>query len=241
MFEIVVGIVLSAWKVTKAVKVSLKTSWPFISIEDKQEYATSPTRQYDRKAVKFMSYALGPCLAGYCVYALKYHRFKSWRSYVLSCLAGTVYTFGFIMMTPQLYINYKLKSVDHLPWRALVYKALNTFVDDIAALIVDMPWMHRIACFRDDIIFICYIYQRWIYATDKTRPSEWMDPALVAKEVEKKKALEEKQKEDELNENKKDKIDLKEKKKDKKIEEKIEEITEEEAAEIQEAARRRAE
>jgi len=29
---------------------------------------------------------------------------------------------GFIRMTPQLYINYKLKSVDHLPWRTLIYR-----------------------------------------------------------------------------------------------------------------------
>lgn len=26
------------------------------------------------------------------------------------------------MMTPQLFINYKLKSVAHLPWRMLTYK-----------------------------------------------------------------------------------------------------------------------
>ena len=28
------------------------------------------------------------------------------------------------MMCPQLYLNYKLKSVAHLPWRMLTYKAL---------------------------------------------------------------------------------------------------------------------
>ena len=37
--------------------------------------------------------------------------------------------FGFILMTPQLYINYKLKSVAHMPWKSMVYKALNTFID----------------------------------------------------------------------------------------------------------------
>ena len=26
------------------------------------------------------------------------------------------------MMTPQLFINYKLKSVAHLPWRMMTYK-----------------------------------------------------------------------------------------------------------------------
>lgn len=28
-----------------------------------------------------------------------------------------------------------------------------------------------------DIIFICYLYQRWIYSVDKSRPSEWVAPA----------------------------------------------------------------
>ena len=32
-------------------------------------------------------------------------------------LVGFVYAFGFVMMTPQLYINYKLKSVAHIPWK----------------------------------------------------------------------------------------------------------------------------
>lgn len=26
------------------------------------------------------------------------------------------------MMTPQLFINYKLKSVEYLPWKALIYR-----------------------------------------------------------------------------------------------------------------------
>lgn len=36
-------------------------------------------------------------------------------------------------MCPQLYMNYKLRSVAHLPWRMLTYKALNTFIDDLFA------------------------------------------------------------------------------------------------------------
>ena len=57
-------------------------------------------------------------------------------------------TFGFIMMTPQLFINYKLKSVAHMPWRMMTYKALNTFIDDIFAFVIKMPTMYRIGCFR---------------------------------------------------------------------------------------------
>jgi hypothetical protein len=72
-------------------------------------------------------------------------------------------------MTPQLYINYKLKSVAHLPWRFLCYRFTNTFIDDLFAFVIKMPTMHRISCFRDDIVFIAYLYQRWIYPTDLNR------------------------------------------------------------------------
>lgn len=105
------------------------------------------------------------------------------------------------MMTPQLFINYKLKSVAHMPWKTFVYKALNTFVDDLFAFIIRMPTLHRVACFRDgsftrpvssvghatnmlglvgwcvslcaDIIFFIFLYQRWIYPVDKTRVNEF--------------------------------------------------------------------
>jgi len=53
------------------------------------------------------------------------------------------------MMTPQLFINYKLKSVAHMPWKTLTYKALNTFIDDLFAFIIKMPLLHRLACLRD--------------------------------------------------------------------------------------------
>jgi hypothetical protein len=60
-----------------------------------------------------------------------------------------------------------------MPWRAMTYKAFNTFVDDIFAWIIDMPTTHRIATLRDDLVFFIYLYQRWIYPVDKTRANEY--------------------------------------------------------------------
>merc|ERR1719427_1141641 len=76
-------------------------------------------------------------------------------------------------MTPQLFINYKLKSVAHLPWRMMTYKALNTFIDDIFAFVIKMPTMYRIGCFRDDIVFFIFLYQKYIYKEDPTRVNEF--------------------------------------------------------------------
>ena len=58
---------------------------------------------------------------------------------------GAVYTFGFILMCPQLYLNYKLKSVAHLPWRQMTYKFLNTIIDDLFAFVIKMPLLHRLS------------------------------------------------------------------------------------------------
>lgn len=54
----------------------------------------------------------------------------------------------------------------------LVYKFINTFIDDLFAFIIKMPTMHRLSVFRDDIVFVVYLYQRYIYRIDKSRPVE---------------------------------------------------------------------
>ncbi|XP_027562640.1 cleft lip and palate transmembrane protein 1 homolog, partial [Neopelma chrysocephalum] len=100
-------------------------------------------------AFRYLSWILFPLLGCYAVYSLLYLEHKGWYSWVLSMLYGFLLTFGFITMTPQLFINYKLKSVAHLPWRMLTYKALNTFIDDLFAFVIKMPMMYRIGCLRD--------------------------------------------------------------------------------------------
>jgi hypothetical protein len=36
-----------------------------------------------------------------------------------------------------------------------------------------MPTSHRLACFRDDIVFFIYLYQRYLYPVDKSRVNEF--------------------------------------------------------------------
>lgn len=43
----------------------------------------------------------------------------------------------------------------------LALQAFNTFIDDVFAFIITMPTSHRLACFRDDVVFLVYLYQRW--------------------------------------------------------------------------------
>jgi hypothetical protein len=57
--------------------------------------------KYDAEAMTYLSYALYPLVFGYACYSLYYESHKSWYSFVLAVLTGCVYTFGFIMMCPQ--------------------------------------------------------------------------------------------------------------------------------------------
>uniref|UniRef100_M8CIG0 Cleft lip and palate transmembrane protein 1-like protein n=1 Tax=Aegilops tauschii TaxID=37682 RepID=M8CIG0_AEGTA len=167
-----VGVCIEFWKIGKAMHVENKT------------------KEYDALAMKYLTYVLLVLMAGFAIYSLKYDKHKSWYSWILSSLTSCVYMFGgiaacvkinrsggdhsrFIMMCPQLFINYKLKSVAHMPWRQMTYKFLNTIIDDLFAFVIKMPWLHRLSVFRDDVIFLIYLYQRWVYPVDKKRVNEF--------------------------------------------------------------------
>jgi hypothetical protein len=127
----------------------------------------------DTIATAHMSLCVYPCVLGLAIYSLLNYRYKSWWTWFISSLADSVYFFGFISMTPQLYINYKLQSVAHLPIRAFIYKIFSTFIDDVFAFMVKMPLKHRLMCLRDDVVFLGFLYQWWVYRIDKTRENEY--------------------------------------------------------------------
>lgn len=56
-----------------------------------------------------------------------------------------------------------------MPGKALFYRFLNTIIDDLFAFIIAMPSLYRINCFKDDVIFVIYVAQRYMYRVDYTR------------------------------------------------------------------------
>lgn len=185
-----VGLGIEVWKIQKVVNVTINRDnlmfgfLPRLGFSDKGSYVDSSTKVYDNLAFKYLGWLCFPLLVAYGVYSVIYQEHKGWYSFVLNMLYGYLLTFGFIMMTPQLFINYKMKSVAHLPWRMMTYKFLNTFIDDIFAFVIKMPTMYRIGCFRDDIVFFIFLYQRWIYKVDSKRINEFGFSAEMLEEHE---------------------------------------------------------
>ena len=135
--------------------------------EDAKSALHRVTVEADTFAGTYVSVALLLAVLVYAAYSLAMDRHRGYYSWFVASLYGVASALGFAAMTPQLYINYKLKSVEFMPWRTLVYRAVNTFVDDLFSLIIDMPIGHRLSCLRDDLIFFVFLYQRHIYPPDK--------------------------------------------------------------------------
>ena len=169
------GVAVELWKVTKFIRPKLTRSFPFVAFHRGSNLTQieQDTVNYDSIAHTYLGMILYPLVIGSAIYAKKYYVYSSWWSWLISNLANAVYTFGFITLCPQLYVNYRLKSVAHLPWKVFVYKIFNTFVDDVFAFMIQSPLKHKLMTLRDDIVFVGFLIQAYIYRVDKVRTNEF--------------------------------------------------------------------
>ncbi|KAL3914184.1 MAG: hypothetical protein SGILL_006202 [Bacillariaceae sp.] len=173
LLSLISSCAIEAWKAVKLLQPTPTLSFPFIKVRQLETEAERKTAEYDRIAYRYLATFFYPIIAIWSLYALKHYEYTSWYSWFISNMANAVYTFGFINMCPQLYINYRLKSVAHLPWKVFIYKIFNTFVDDVFALLIEMPLKHRLMTLRDDVIFVIFLVQAYKYRTDKSRTNEF--------------------------------------------------------------------
>ena len=211
--ELFISFVIEFWKLKKIFIIHFEfRNFPnIIRLEYKQSFETEEARDYESEAVnmmiKYMLLPIGVLYLGYRIYYYSDNIVKNnWRSIVIFIIEYIYFllnVFGFILMTPQIYLNYKLKSVEHLPMKAMTYKFLNTIIDDLYAFAVKSPILYRIFCFRDDVIFVIYIYQ--IFKYRKNNRKDMIEKQKKEFEEEKKKLLETKKEEEKIND--KEKVD----------------------------------
>ena len=108
-----VGIAIEAWKITKTVDVRIREPGPnsyfngilpyVVVFEDKHVLSETEqqTEEYDKIAFKWMGIVAVPLLGAYAVYSLMYESHKSWYSFTITTLVGSVYAYGFLMMVSQ--------------------------------------------------------------------------------------------------------------------------------------------
>ena len=173
LFSVGSGVAADLFKVWKVLKPEMSSTFPFVTVRAHLSSIEKETTGYDRIARTYLGLLLYPLIVGSSLYALHFYEYSSWWSWLISNLANAVYTFGFIALCPQLYINYRLKSVAHMPVKVFMYKLFNTFVDDVFAFLIEMPLKHKLMTLRDDIVFVVFLVQAYRYRVDKTRANEF--------------------------------------------------------------------
>lgn len=155
----------------------LSRGFPFIFIDRKPlEGIDLETDRHDRFIVKKIFTYMCPILGLYLAYSLYYFDFQtSLYLFIIEKVVAFIFVFGFANMFPQVYINYRLKSVEYLPWKALVYKFFNTIIDDLFAFATKIPLLKRLAVFRDDVIFVIFLVQMYLYRNNEKRGKKEYD------------------------------------------------------------------
>lgn len=104
------GIAIEAWKITKTVNVRMREPGPdssfrgilpyVVVFEDKHKLSETEekTDEYDKIAFRYMGMIAVPLLLAYAAYSLMYESHKSWYSFIITTLVGSVYAYGFLMM-----------------------------------------------------------------------------------------------------------------------------------------------
>ena len=153
LYFILIKMAMNVWKIYKLRRQGLSDNSEIEQIH-----------KDEAQCMRYLMVALVPLVIIFCVYRLVYFKFRSWYSWAILSVTAASEVFGFVTMTPQIFMNYRLKTVEHLPWTALTYSFINTFIDDLFAFgIFRVPEVSRYSCLRDDIVFVIVCIQRWYY------------------------------------------------------------------------------
>lgn len=147
----VVDVAITVWKISRTYSLQLTQQFPFVGLRPSEAYLERAA--YDSESIWYMNYLLVPLMAVYLVYSLNKRGWVVGNVYrfCLETAVAFIALFGFILMTPQLYMNYRLKSVDHMNWRGMEYRFITTIIDDLFAFMVTMPAFRRVLQRRLDI------------------------------------------------------------------------------------------
>jgi hypothetical protein len=174
-------VISTVYRILKVYYRGRQANFPFVKFESPISYQGN-TNTIEKKVMKFLMMLMAPCFSIYFLYKAYYLQPESSMAFelyqlLISSAMNFVAATEFVRLTPQLYLNYKLKSVPAIPWRTLSYKFVDAIIDDIANYAMGSPTMILIMHLNDDFAFLVLIFQRWLYREDSNR-GEGEDPTV---------------------------------------------------------------
>lgn len=175
-------VISTVYRIGKVYYKGIQPSFPFIRLESPISYQ-GQTDNIERKVMRVLMMIMAPCFLTYFLYKAYYLKVEGSMAFeIYSLLVSSAMNFvaatEFVRLTPQLYLNYKMKSVPAMPWRTLAYKFVDAIIDDIANYAMGSPTLVLIMHLNDDFAFLVLLYQRYLYKEDPNRV-EGDDPTAV--------------------------------------------------------------
>ncbi|KAI8640032.1 cleft lip and palate transmembrane protein 1-domain-containing protein [Parasitella parasitica] len=132
------------------------------------------TQQLDVVALKCLGLIALPTFIAYNAYHYYYHYnmllyhqlenmcMEEWtKKVIINGFVNFLSIFGPAMVIgPQVYINYKMKSVNNLSLNTMIYKTINIVVDDAFVFMIHMPTMRRISYVKKNIVYVIFLLQK---------------------------------------------------------------------------------
>merc|ERR1712118_22700 len=105
-----VSIFIDAWKVQRAMKIAWVKLFGFLPVPwFVSKVQREKADDFDSQAMKYLALILSPFIVAYGFYTMTFECHRGWYSLFLNFTASCVYSLGFVLMTPQVFINYKHK------------------------------------------------------------------------------------------------------------------------------------
>lgn len=112
-----------------------------------------------------------------CAYNFMYTQYDSVYAFIIHSVAVCSYIFNFLFMCPQIVRNYHTKTVERVPLFFFFFLFLYAIMDDLFALVLRMPLVHKWNALGDDLVFFIFLLQYCVYKKGDSRVAPGEAPA----------------------------------------------------------------
>ncbi|KJP84711.1 hypothetical protein AK88_05657, partial [Plasmodium fragile] len=116
-----------------------------------------------------MPYVMMCAILFTCAYNFIYTPYDSVFSFIIHTSAVCCYLFNFLFMCPQIVRNYSTKTVERVPLFFFFFLFLYVLMDDLFALVLRIPLVHKWNALGDDIVFFIFLVQYCLYKKGSSR------------------------------------------------------------------------
>ncbi|CRH00182.1 serpentine receptor, putative [Plasmodium relictum] len=162
-------VLVCVWKLLNTYDIILFTVYPFIYIHKKPTLNKNNSNiiKFENYMNKRLYFIMFFSLIIIFIYNLAFNKYNSFYSLINTTIGVHSYIFNFIFMFPQVLRNYYTKTVQYMTIFSFILLFLNVIIDDIFAVFLRMPTIHKYNVLGDDIIFIIFLLQYFLYKKER--------------------------------------------------------------------------